>query len=60
MTKITMLRLPDAIGNEIQKKADRKGIPFATAVKEIICEHINNIAPLPPAKIAAAHATAHV
>lgn len=43
--KITMLRLPDSIGAEIQKIADKKGIPFATTVKEMICERIHEIAP---------------
>ncbi len=41
--KVTLLRLPDAIGTEIQKMADKKGIPFATAAKELICEQINEI-----------------
>lgn len=45
--KVTMLRLPDSIGAEIQKIADKKGIPFATAVKEMICERIHEIAPAP-------------
>ncbi len=45
MTKVTMVRLPDNVGEEIQRLADRKGLPFATVIKEIICEHINMIAP---------------
>lgn len=45
MTKVTMIRLPDHVGEEIQRLADRKGLPFATVVKEIICEHVNMIAP---------------
>ena len=45
MTKVTMVRLPDHVGEEIQRLADRKGLPFATVVKEIICEHVNKIGP---------------
>ncbi len=45
MTKVTMLRLPDRVGEEIQRMADLKGVPFATVAKEIICEHINGILP---------------
>ncbi len=45
MSKVTMVRLPDNVGEEIQRLADRKGLPFATVIKEIICEHINMIEP---------------
>ncbi len=40
-----MLRLPDHVGEEIQRLADRKGLPFVTVVKEIVCEHVNRIVP---------------
>lgn len=40
-----MLRLPDKTAGEVQKIADRKGLPFATTVKELICEHLNESVP---------------
>ncbi len=45
MTKLSMIRLPDKTAGEVQKIADRKGLPFATTVKELICEHLNESAP---------------
>jgi predicted DNA-binding protein len=43
MTKVTMLRLPDKTAEKIQKMANKKGIPFATCAKELICERISKI-----------------
>jgi predicted DNA-binding protein len=43
MTKLTMLRLPDKTAEKIQKIADKKGLPFATYAKELICESLSKI-----------------
>lgn len=45
MTKVSMIRLPDKAAREIEKIADRKGLPFATVIKEIVCEHLSGNAP---------------
>jgi len=41
MYKETLIRLPDWAGEEIQKMATKKGLPFATATKALICECLN-------------------
>lgn len=54
MVKSTMLRLSDKTAGEVQKIADRKGLPFATVVKSIVVEHLNESIPAEnPAKTAA-------
>lgn len=58
MVKLTLLRLPDKTAGEVQKIADRKGLPFATTVKEMICEHLNDSVPAKnPAKTRAGTTT---
>jgi predicted DNA-binding protein len=39
MTKLTMVRLPDWAGKEVEKIAGRKGHPFATVIREIVVEY---------------------
>ncbi len=48
MAKIVMLRLPEAVAEKIKKIADRKAIGLSTAIREMICEHLN--APVQPSK----------
>ncbi len=48
MSKIVMLRLPDSIAETVQRIADRKGLGVSTAIREIVCEHLN--APVQPSK----------
>ncbi len=37
-----MIRLPEWAGEEIEKIADRKGLHFATVIREMICEQLNS------------------
>lgn len=58
MSKVSMIRLPDAVGEEIQKIADSKGLHFATVVRSIVVEHLNESVPAKnPAKTRAGTAT---
>jgi len=41
MAKISLIRLPESTAAEVQKIADRKGLPFATTIRELICEIVN-------------------
>ncbi len=40
-----MMRLSDNIASKMQEIADRKGLGLSTAIREIVCEHLNTIAP---------------
>ncbi len=44
MVKIIQVRLPEWAGEELEKVAKIKGLPFATVVREIVCERFNGIA----------------
>lgn len=46
MTKISLIRLPDWAGEEIGKLAVKKGLPFATVTKSIVCEYLKDNAPV--------------
>jgi predicted DNA-binding protein len=50
MARISLIRLPDREAAEVDKIADRKGLPFATTVRELICEYINGRASTQAAK----------
>jgi hypothetical protein len=43
-TKISLVRLPDKTGREVQKYAEERGLAFATAVRCIVIEHLKEIA----------------
>ncbi len=45
MTKFTLVRLLDWAGEELEKIAKRRGNPFATVVREIVVEYLNENAP---------------
>ncbi len=40
MTRISLVRLPDKTGEEVQKYAQERGLAFATAVRCIVVEHL--------------------
>ncbi len=39
MTKVSLVRLPDKTGIEVQEYAQERGLAFATAVRCIVVEH---------------------
>jgi len=41
--KATVLRLPEWAREKLQKIAVAKGLPLATATKELICESLNQM-----------------
>ncbi len=45
MARIIMLRLPEKVAKRVQKIADKKAIGLSTAIREMVCEHMNEIAP---------------
>ncbi len=45
MAKIIMLRLPEKVAKRVQEIAEKKAIGLSTAIREMICEHMNEIAP---------------
>jgi len=45
MTKMTVIRLPDTTGEEVEKYAKERGLAFATAVRCIVVEYLKIIAP---------------
>jgi len=50
MTKMTVIRLPDKTGEEVEKYAQERGLAFATAVRCIVVEHLKEIAPVTACK----------
>ena len=44
MAKIIMLRLPEKVAKRVQEIADKKAIGLSTAIREMVCEHMNEIA----------------
>lgn len=57
MARTYLLRLPDAVGEEIEKIAKIRGQGYATVIKGIVCEHMNTNAPaVNPAKTSASAA----
>jgi hypothetical protein len=50
MVKISLIRLPDEVGTEVEEYARERGLAFATAVRCIVVEHLKEIAPVPAAK----------
>lgn len=48
--KMSMIRLPDATGEEVEKYAQERGLAFATAVRCIVVEHLKIIALATPCK----------
>lgn len=44
MTKISIIRLSDKTGEEVEKYAQERGLAFATAVRCIVVEHLKVIA----------------
>jgi hypothetical protein len=49
MTKISLIRLPDGVGEEVEKYAQERGLAFATAVRCIVVDHLKEKAPAVPA-----------
>lgn len=49
MSKVSLIHLPDWAGEEVEKIAQYKGIPFATAVRCIVVEYLRGT-PVPTAK----------
>lgn len=45
MVKISLIRLPDKTGEVVEKYAEERGLPFATAIRCIVIEHFKEIAP---------------
>ncbi|MDO8727225.1 MAG: hypothetical protein Q7J35_14240 [Candidatus Methanoperedens sp.] len=45
MVRITLVRIPDSIGEEIDKIAESKGLAFATMIRSIVVEHLNESKP---------------
>lgn len=43
-----MVRLPQWAAVELKKIAERKGLPFATTIRELICERLREVAPAEP------------
>lgn len=48
MTKMSVIRLSDKTGEEVDKYAKERGLAFATAVRCIVVEHLKEIAPASP------------
>ena len=40
-----MLRLPEKVAKRVQEIADKKSIGLSTAIREMVCEHMNEIVP---------------
>lgn len=40
---MVMLRLPEKVAKKIQKIADKKAIGLSTAIREIVCEKLDDI-----------------
>ncbi len=52
--RMSMVRLSDRTGEEVEKYAQERGLAFATAVRCIVVEHLKVIAPAAnPAKMPA-------
>ncbi len=49
--KLSLVRLPDKTGEEVQKYAQERGLAFATAVRCIVVEHLKEIASATAAKL---------
>ncbi len=54
MAKLSLIRLPDKAGEEVEKYAQERGLAFATAVRCLVVERLKEIAPVAnPAKMPA-------